>query len=206
MTVRVRPLLHLAVAALAALTLGGCVSLLPKSKPVQLYRFGTAPPAEALARPQAVSVLRAGGVFQRESAGDRILTITGSRAAYIAGARWVAPAEVLFDEALSWAFDSVPGPARLVARGEPGRADYALRLDVRNFETHYDARHDPVVVVRVRAALSGPAPRFAVPAEQLFEARVPAQQNRVSAIVAAYDKATAQVLNQVATWANAQLG
>src|SRR5205085_7900277 len=109
------------------------------------------------------------GFFQREAAGDRILTLTGPKAAYVAGARWVAPAEVLFDEAVASAFESAAGRVRLVSRGEPIRSDYVLRLEVRNFETHYDGR-TPAVFVRVRATLSRDASRETV-AEQVFEAR-----------------------------------
>lgn len=200
MTARVAALLRLAAAAALALSLGGCISLLPKSKPAQLYRFGT-PTAAAPARTDAVGVLRANGLFQREASSDRLLTLTGAKAAYIAQARWVAPAEVLFDEAVANAFDTASGHVRLVARGEPVRSDYALRLDVRNFETHYDDGNSPSVLIRVRAVLTRDQSRQQV-AEQIFEARVPAGQNRVTAIVAAYDKALAQVLTDLVAWTN----
>lgn len=197
-----RPFLKFAAAALLAGGLSGCISLLPKTKPAQLYRFGVAPAAAASpARPEAIGVFRAGGVFQREAAGDRILTVTGERAAYVADARWVAPAEVLFEEAVASAFDSAAGRVRLVARGEPTHSDYALRLDVRNFETDYGEGRAPTVLVRVRAVLSRDSSHAPV-AEQVFEAHAPAAQNRVGAIVAAYDKALSQVLAQVVAWTN----
>jgi cholesterol transport system auxiliary component len=127
--------------------------------------------------------------------------VTGARAAYIARSRWVAPAEVLFDEAVAAAFDSAPGRARLVLRGEPARAAYMLRLDVRNFETLYDEDETPVVLVRVRASLAGGPNRSPI-ADRLFEARVPAERNRVSAIVVAYNDAVAKVLSDVVAWTN----
>ena len=56
----IRPLLRLAVPRLliggvCAVALSGCISLLPKSKPAQLYRFSQAPAATeaAAARPNA---------------------------------------------------------------------------------------------------------------------------------------------------------
>jgi cholesterol transport system auxiliary component len=76
---------------------------------------------------------------------------------------------------------------------------------VRNFETRYLNGQDaaPTVLVRVRAALS--RPRSADSArEQIFEARAPAADNRVGAIVAAYDQATADVLAQLARWLEAE--
>lgn len=189
-------LLKLAAVTLLAISLSGCITLLPKSKPSQLYRFGVeaaAPPAP----PNQVSVFRATGNFQREASGDRLLTITGERAAYIAEARWVAPAEVLFDEAVLNAFEARPGRVRLVSRGEPQKADMALRLDVRNFETRYSDQGGPVVVVRVRALL---VRNHAPVAEQIFEAQAPADRNRVTAIVTAYNQALAKVLGDIVAW------
>jgi len=202
MTLKTAP--RFAAAALLVLTLSGCISLLPKQKPSQLYRFdGTAAvaAAEAAGGPKT-GVIRAGGVFQRESAGDRILTVTGDKTAYIAQARWVAPAEVLFEESLARAFDA-PGKTRLVGRGEPAKADYALRIDVRDFETRYAGR-GPTVLVRVRATLlhdSGHAVQ-----EKMFEASVPADDNRIHAIVGAYDKAVGEVLGELKAWVDAGVG
>jgi cholesterol transport system auxiliary component len=193
-----RPL-TLAAAAALALSLCGCISLFPSSKPAQLYRFGVTPAAAGPARPSTVGVFRAMGQFQREAAGDQILTLTGERAAYVAGARWVAPAEVLFDEAVSDAFAG-PGRVRLISRGEQAHADYALRLEVRNFETDYAEGGPPTVLIRVRAVLTNQS--RATVAEQVFEARTPAAENRVSAIVAAYDQALSKVLGDIVAWTN----
>lgn len=202
-----RAFLTFAAAGLTGLGLSGCVSLLPKTTPAQLYRFGFSAPAGA-AQPAggaAIAVYRANGAFQRESAGDRILTVTGERAAYIAEARWVAPAEVLFDEATSAAFEGAGGRVQLVARGERQRSDFTLRLDVRNFEADYAAGEAPQVLVRVRAVLTKDQTSAPV-AERMFEASVHASENRVGAIVGAYDQAVGKVLGDVVAWANASLG
>ena len=61
-----------------------------------------------------MGVFQSPGIFQRESAGDRILTVTDGKAAYIARARWVAPAAALFDQATLAAFDTGPPRVRLV--------------------------------------------------------------------------------------------
>lgn len=196
------PCLRLAVVGAAALSLSGCVSLLPKGKPADLYRFGQPVAAETANAPMGqVGVFRTNAVFQRESAGDRILTLTNGRAAYIAETRWVAPAAVLWDEAVLAAFDADPGPVRIISRGEPATAAYVLRLDVRNFETHYDRgpKVAPLVVVRVRGAITGGSGGGLV-SERLFEKRVRAADNRVSAIVPAYDRAVAELLGEVVTW------
>ncbi len=195
-----RALLRVAVVAACAVALSGCISLLPKSKPAQLYRFG--PPVAAAPAtppgPNAVAIFLTNGSFQEESSDDRLLTMTGGKAAYIAGSRWVAPAETLFDEALSRSFDA--SPVRLIARGQQGRTAYALRVDVRTFETRYDAgeKAAPTVLIRVHAALTR-ADQSSV-GEQDFEARVPASDNRVGPIVAAYNSAIGDVIGKIVGW------
>jgi len=187
----------LAVLALALpLMLGGCVSLFPKAKPVQMYRFGDLVPTAAAA-PAAVpvTVLHGPTTFAPASAGDRILTSTGTENAYIGGARWVAPAQTLFEAALLKAFDA-PGAPRLVERGEPLSAASTLRLDVRTFEARYPG---PTATVQVRAVLIRNADRALI-AEKMFSAAVPAGDNRQVPIVAAFDGAVGQVLSGVRDW------
>jgi cholesterol transport system auxiliary component len=205
MSARARPLRILGVLA-CAVALAGCISLLPKTKPAQLYRFGGTV-AEAAAGPAAApfAVQKGVGSFNRAAAGDRLLTIDGDKAAYIAEARWVAPAVVLFDEALMRAFDANVGPARLLARGQrAARTPYQLRLDVRDFAAVYDhgPKAAPEVVVRVRAGLVRTDDDSLV-GVQMFEARARAGDNRVSAIAAAYDQAVGQVLGKLVSWVNA---
>jgi cholesterol transport system auxiliary component len=203
---RTTALLRLAGAVAVAAALSGCISLLPKSKPATLYRFGQPVSAEAVTAPQGqVGVFRTNATFQRESAGDRLLTITNGEVAYIAETRWVAPAAVLWDEAVLAAFDADPGPVRIISRGEPASAAYVLRLDVRNFEARYEhgAKAAPTVVVRVRAAITRGNDGGTV-VEQIFEKRVAASDNRVGAIVPAYDRAVAEVLKDVVAWTTAQ--
>jgi cholesterol transport system auxiliary component len=188
-------------AALALpLLLGGCISVFPRVKAVQMYRFGdraAAPPAPAAAA-APVAVLKGPITFPPASGGDRILTVTGAENAYIGGVRWVAPAASLFDEALLKAFDA-PGAPRLVARGEPLATASTLRLDVRAFEARYPG---PVAKVQVRATLIRNADRTLI-GEKMFDAEVPASDNRQTAIVAALDQAVGQVLTGVRDWTTA---
>jgi cholesterol transport system auxiliary component len=161
-----------------------------------MYRFGdsTAAPASAPAA-APVTVLKGPITFPPASGGDRILTVNGSGNAYVGGARWVAPAASLFDEAVLKTFDA-PGAPRLVGRGEPLLAASTLRLDVRAFEARYPG---PTVRVQVRATLIRNADRVLI-AEKMFEAQVPAADNRQGPIVAAFDQAVGQVLAGVRDW------
>ncbi|MBA4012230.1 MAG: ABC transporter [Phenylobacterium sp.] len=196
-----RTLPALALTACAAL-LAGCITLLPNEKPAQLYRFDGDIQAPAASQSERFTVARLGGSFVQSAANDRMLTITGSRAAYVADSRWVSPASVLFNEALSRAFDANTGSARLLTRGDYGKADYVLRVDVTQFEADYNqgARAAPEVVVTLRATLTGSDRVLA--GSRKFETRVRARDNRVSAIVAAYDEAVSQALGELVAWTN----
>ncbi len=199
-------LVQMAAAAVAALALSGCVTLLPKTKPVDLYRFGAiGAPISAEAPVGAVGVFRASSLFQRESGGDQIVTISDGRVAFLAGTRWAAPAVTLWDAAVLSAFDADPGRARLISRGEAGRIDYVLRLDVRNFETRYDngPKLAPTIVIRVRASITSGANR-SLTGERIFESQITAADNRVTAIVPAYDRAVSEVLKDIVAWTNEQ--
>ena len=185
----------IAAALALPLLLGGCISLFPKTKPVQMYRFGDTAPAASAPAGTGVLVLKGATVFPPAAAGDHILTVTGSETAYIAGATWVSPASLMFDAALMRAFDA-PGSARLVERGEPLAAPSTLRLDVRAFEARYPG---PSAVVQVRATLIRNSDRSLI-AEKMFDGTVAASDNRQGPIVAAFDQATSKVIADIRTW------
>lgn len=205
-----RPNILAAVAAALCLplALGGCISLFPKAKPVQLYRFGAdLPPAAASASIASPVIVQRGEIaFPPAAAADQILTVTGQETAYVAAARWVSPAALMFEAAVSHAFDA-PGAPRLVERGEPLKAATNLRLDVRAFEVRYDAgpSSSPTVVVQVRATLIRNADRTLV-AEKMFDVRQPASDNRVGAIVQAFNAAVGQTVGGIRDWTAATAG
>jgi cholesterol transport system auxiliary component len=193
-----------AALALAAIALSGCISLFPKTEPAQLYRFEAAAPAPATETGPLFGVLRLGTSFPRASAGDRILTINDKgEAAYVASARWVSPASVLFDEEVASAFQGA-GRARLIGRGEVIKADYSLKLDVTTFEARYDRgpKAAPEIIVSVRSVITRNRDRALV-GEQVFTARVRAGENRVSSIIPAFNTALTQVLGRLVAWVNA---
>jgi cholesterol transport system auxiliary component len=195
--------------ALAALTLAGCISLFPKTKPSQLYRFGAPATTSAPATPAAGSfAVRLAPVgFPVSAAADRILTVNGEQVAYVSGARWVTAAATLFEAAVIQTFDTRGGPARLLARGELAPATLVLKLDVRRFETRYDqgATSAPTVLVEVYAALDNPADATQH-RQRIFVERVPATDNRMEPIVAAYDQAVGKVCAEVVDWVNTRGG
>jgi cholesterol transport system auxiliary component len=203
---------RIAATALAALCLSGCVTLLPKTKPAQLYRFGAAPARDTPALPRSTSgagdhfaVRVAMLSFDRAAASDRVLTISGDEAAYVAGSRWITSAEDLFNAALIATFDHHPGPAQLLAPGEPAAGDYTLKIDVRTFEARYTQgpRAAPTVVVTAYGAL---VKRGDLNSDRtrLFTAEAPAASNSMGAIVAAFDQAVTKVLGEIVAWVDAK--
>lgn len=190
--------------AAAAVALSGCISVFPKVEPSGLYRFGHAVPSASTASAEkAFGVFKTPTVFTRAAMGDRMLTVTNGEAAYIAGARWVSPASVLFDEAVARAFEAESSRARLVTRGETGKAAMALRLEVRSFEVDYvdGPKAAPEVLVEIRAVMTRGGDR-ALLGDRVFQARIKASENRVGAIVPAYDAANTQVLSEIIAWVN----
>jgi len=194
--------------AVAAVALTGCISLFPKSEPAGLYRFGhVAAESTRPAGEKSFGVFKTPTVFTRAAMSDRLLSMTDGQAAYIADARWVSPAIVLFDEAVARAFEAENSRARLVTRGEALKAAMALRLEVRTFETHYvnGPKAPPEVLVEIRAVMTRSNDR-ALLGDQVFVARIKAADNRLSAIVPAYDQAVSQVLSEIVTWVSASEG
>jgi cholesterol transport system auxiliary component len=173
---------------------------------VQLYRFGDHPAVGAAgAGGAAFSVLAPDPAFTQAAEGDRILTVTGEETAYVADARWVAPAAVLFNEAEVRAFEAAGGPARLVKRSDVASPKLALRLSVETFEVDYPRTgpHTPTVNVQVHAVLIRSLDRQVV-AEKTFATRTPVRENRLAGIVGAFDAATSQTLGQIVDWTNTQ--
>jgi cholesterol transport system auxiliary component len=198
--------LRFALTALACLSLGGCISLFPKSKPAQLYRFDNEPlqAAQALPAPGARVIARGNMRFETAAAADKILTVTGADTAYIAGARWVSPAPVLFEEALIKAYEAAGG-VRLAEGGSSLHASETINIDVQTFETRYDQgpQGPPQVVVQLRAQLVRVSDHGVV-AEQLFTSAQRASENRVGPIVEAYDAGVRDVLSKLVAWSSQQ--
>lgn len=193
-------------ATVAAMTLSAC-ALLSTPEAVQAYRFGGVPAstaAAAVASPVQVTLRRV--EFPEAVEGDRMLGVTGTETAYIAGARWVSPASDLYMESIENAFAAQATRVRLIGARELTRGQKSLDIDVRSFEARYDARgRAPTIVVTARARLLT-LPERTVTAEQVFTVEQPAAENRVSAIVEAFDTATRDLNSQIVVWTDASAG
>jgi cholesterol transport system auxiliary component len=207
-----RPVLRLAASAAVLTALSGC-ALLSSPDPVQNYRFGlpmAAPSAVGdTPAPLTVSIRRI--EFPQATGDDKILGVTGLETAYIGGVRWVSPASTLFDDSLKAAFANRADRIRVLGRREPGTPPLILQVTVTTFEARYAAPGAvPDVVVTARAQLRSTPERRAGggtirpeegrSVERVFTVTQPAGDNRVSAIVAAFDTATRDINTQIADW------
>jgi cholesterol transport system auxiliary component len=175
---------RLIAALLVATLLSGCVTLLPKHAPARLYRFGGEGAGSTPGSGSALSV-----TFPAAAQGDGILTLTGQRAAYIADARWVSPAVLLFRETAQRLLpDLSTGP------GPRGR----LVIHVTRFEADYDQPQGSAPMVRVEAQVALEDGLGGVRRLGLVKAQSPAADNRVGAIVAAFDLASSDLISQIA--------
>jgi cholesterol transport system auxiliary component len=202
----IRPALAAVTVLILALGLAGCITLFPKEKPAQLYRFDVSlPPAPAASG--APFAVRVGAVdFDPAASNDRLLTVNGDQVAYLDGARWEAQAGELFGEAVEHGFSSAGGRARLVQLG-PAKAEFRLTLQVSRFEAEYlnGPSAAPTIVVRLRATLERQSD-LSVVGEKEFDATAPASDNRAGPIVAAYEAATTQVVGALVAWINQPAG
>lgn len=208
----IRPAQWLACASLLALLLAGCTGNLLRSdaEAPDTFRLdfaaataaataGAAPSdpglAIAVARPRAAAAIDT----------DRIAVHSaGNRFDYYLDARWAESAPQMLQQNLVGAL-AATGQFGGGVMTAPARMPAELLLDVElwRFEvvaTGPDAASSgaaPVVHVQVQASLLDQR-RTARVTSFISEAAVPASENRLSAVIAAFDRANAQVVNDIA--------
>ncbi|NJC41628.1 cholesterol transport system auxiliary component [Brevundimonas alba] len=202
-----RAITRLAAAGALAALVGAC-ALLSSPDPVQLYRFGsdasTSPTSPMAQSPMPVLMRPVN--FPEASKGDRILGVTGLEAAYIKGARWVSPAEDLYGQSLQAAFASQATRVRIIGLREASTAVRTLDIDIQAFEARYAAPGAvPEVLVTARARILR-YPERTVVTEKAFTVRQPAAENRIGAIVEAFDMASRDLNTQIVSWTEANVG
>jgi cholesterol transport system auxiliary component len=207
----IRPAQWLACASSLALLLGGCAGSLLQSdaRAPDTFRLGvvttTSPAASAtsshaglaiaVARPRAAAAIDT----------DRIAVHSaGNRFDYYLDARWAESAPQMLQQNLVSALAATAqfGGGVMTA---PARVPTELLLDVelRRFEVvaaGADAASSgaaPVVHIQVQASLVD-SRRATRVTSFVSEAAVPASENRLSAVVVAFDRANAQVVGDIA--------
>jgi cholesterol transport system auxiliary component len=208
----IRPARWLACASLLALLLGGCTGNLLRSdaEAPDTFRldFAAATAAATAGAASSDSGLAIAVARPRAAAAidtDRIAVHSaGNRFDYYLDARWAESAPQMLQQNLVGAL-AATGQFGGGVMTAPARMPTELLLDVelRRFEvvaTGPDAASSgaaAVVHVQVQASLLDQR-RTARVTSFISEAAVPAAENRLSAVIAAFDRANAQVVNDIA--------
>ena len=196
---RPKLLLAGALASLAALVVPACAGLHSDQAAVQVYTLEPAWPAPASA-PQAAASLQV--LRPRAAPGldtDGIaLTRSAQRLDYYAASRWPAPLPE-FMQALAIEALRASGKFRSVQPdGAAFAADQLLQLEIRRCQADYVGDGPPVVHVQLLATLGRRADR-SVLGSVSAAGSAPAAENRMQAVVAAFQSAVSTALGELAT-------
>ncbi|WP_019959677.1 ABC-type transport auxiliary lipoprotein family protein [Woodsholea maritima] len=185
-----------------ALGLSGCISVLPKAKPHQIYRLDAPIDLGSEGLEEARLVLIERPIAPRALINDKIaLAYPDGRIAYAAQSNWVSPVPALIQDRVMDAY-AAEIPEIAAVRSEDGvRARWALRLEVRHFEALFDQGEDsaPLVRVMMRARIVDEQERSLI-SSRTVESEVRARSRTVSAIVEAFDGASTEVSRTLVTW------
>jgi cholesterol transport system auxiliary component len=119
---------------------------------------------------------------------------------YFADAAWTDRAPLMVQELLVESFENSGRIAAVARRSLALRADYQLRPELRHFEADYGAGGMPEAQVQIAVKLVKVADRT-IAASRRFDAKAPAAQNSVPAVVDAFNAAFHQVAQQIVEWA-----
>jgi len=178
----------------------GC-SLLPTPKAAQIYRLSPQvedPPGRAILRttltidlPNAPQSLDT----------DRIALTEGrTRFDYYAESTWTDRLPVLLQSLLVNAFESDGRIAEVSHDVDSSTRGYLLQTQIRQFEAQYGvpATAPEIAVVLELQLLTGPAGRFV--GRRLISTNARASQDKLDAIVTAFDSATGEALTESVVW------
>jgi cholesterol transport system auxiliary component len=182
---------------LSAITvLAACGGLSSKAEPEQLYVLHATRATPAAAALPGTLVIPRPAVQPGLDTFRIAVTRAGNELDYFALSRWSGSLpEVLGAfavQSLSGTFTTVSGPDRSV-----GAADFELLLTARNFEARYaEGSGAPVVRVAFDCVLTGMRPRRVIGSCEV-EVEEPATDNRMSAIVAAFERGAQRALGEI---------
>jgi cholesterol transport system auxiliary component len=191
----------LCVTGTASLLLAGCGGGLisPSQAPLQIYVLN--PAVRRLDGPQITWQLAVGHPEVAESLQtERIALQRGNTFDYFANAEWSDPTSRLLQTLLVEAFETSGRISGVAAESAGVRADYSLETEIRNFEAHYqDENGAPDVVVAVVAKLLNQKGDVLGTLDSRHDAK--ATQNTVSSVVSAFERASGDMVEEIAGWA-----
>lgn len=190
-----------ALAAVSLVATPGCISLLPESEPVSLYRLNGLMDEERPPSANAQTLVIERITAPRGLAVDKVALLRDGELAYMAGAAWLSPAPVLVQDRILDILQSET-PELIPARTEDGvEARYRMQIELRRFEAEYDqgSGSAPMIQMRVMARLIDRETRRLAAARR-FDVSVRASDNRQAALIAAFSDATNDTARALAEW------
>lgn len=176
----------------AALMLSGCVGelLQSKSKEPQTYVLHVADAGTAkVSYPVQLSVALPNAAPGLDTSRIAVLR-NGNELDYFYGARWGGSAPQIAQTFIVEWLQAQQGFKGVVAEGARVDADYLLALELRDFQAEYaNDKANPIVHVTLVGTLINIKSRKAS-ATFMGSARVPASDNRLGAVVSAFQSAT----------------
>lgn len=185
----------------AVLLLSGCSGMIGPGPAPQLYVLHPALGPISGVRTAAWQLAVAQPTAPESLDTERIaLALTPETMDYYANSAWQDRAPVIVQRALLEGFEN---SSRIVtvARDTQGvRADYLLETDMRSFEARYAAPDTPpTVTVEIAAKLLRTSDRE-IAASMLSRHTAGAAANTVPAVVAAFDTALSDAVEEIVTW------
>jgi cholesterol transport system auxiliary component len=187
------------VSTMALLLLAGCGGLKSNLPIAQVYVLRPTWPA-----PTSVATAPAGSVqvtLPLAAAGlatESIVVLrSGERLDYYRGARWAGAAPGMLQ---TLAIDALRGTNRFVmveSDAGPFASEYVLSLELRHFEAEYAGPGPPTAHVELICTFGKRASRDVI-VSFTAQSRVAAEADRLQAVVAAFERATADALTQMA--------
>jgi cholesterol transport system auxiliary component len=124
---------------------------------------------------------------------------TSTTLEYYAGARWIEVVPIMVQNLLLESLENA-GKIDVLGREVVGvRADYALRVHIREFQAEYSDGEPPMVRVRLQARLLR-LPRRTSVAANSESFTIPAANGSLPAIVTAFDDALGKALRRLVEW------
>lgn len=180
--------------------LAGCAGFHRDTPSAQFYVLRAAPVAASNVTPPAASMtLRVSRTVAAPGldSDNIVLMRSDHRMDFFAASRWAAP---LTDVVESLAVETLRGTGAWAAVNDSQGAfssEYYLQISIRRFEADYTAGGNPVARVTLDCSIGRRAERDLL-AGFVAEGSVPAAENRVSAVVDAFEKAANAALAIVA--------
>ena len=185
---------------LAVPALTGCFSGLSSKLPAQqryvLQPRLAAPAAPASAPAGSVVVLRPSAAAGLGGDGIAVLR-PGARLDYYSDARWAGDAPSTLQSLVIDSLRNAGSFATVESDSGPFAAQYILGLELEHFEARYSGDGPPSIEVTLVCSLGRRSDRTVI-VSFTAHSSVPADADRMQAVIAAFGQATAQALAQVA--------